>query len=256
MVIKKKPPSCEQAGKVPVQVARPVAPRAVNSASAGNIYEQKYNTFNVGRVGRETLSNYQLSGHQPNGTWYSLSTLSTVPYVQLVGAQGFEKIFSWGEPTWLPPGANAKVGNASYHDGDIFINGGKDYQVPPRVTFPIQNESALAEVFTYTQGIDVRRCTRAWFVIPSNGALAPGFTTYKFDQQLKVHSGGSNVVGVSVSINAPMDITYFPLGIGTNAASALDVSHALLDVINDITVVFDNQVANLPRAYIVLEYGR
>ena len=102
---------------------------------------RNFGTFFVGLVPARTRSKFQVGpGH------YSLSTLSTVPYVTLSGAQGREKVFSWREVVRIPEGQSAWVANASWHDGDIVLNGGTDYSaVPARVTVPVPVQDTLED---------------------------------------------------------------------------------------------------------------
>jgi hypothetical protein len=109
--------------------------------------------------------------------WYSLSSLSTIPYVRLTGSHGAQKIFSWGELVYIPDGETAFVENMSCHRGDIFLNGGRDYSnIPSRITVPVPLVTIASPFedtfFTYPQyPIDTRRAKRAYAsldVITSN----------------------------------------------------------------------------------------
>lgn len=114
------------------------------------------------------------AGQLSSGT-YSLSSLSTIPYVSLRGLSSKEKLFSWNEPIEIPEGASATIVNKSAHRGDIAINGGADWgSRPDRVTVPftlLQSGNDLMPVYSNADGndvpgwVDTRRCRRAWAVI-------------------------------------------------------------------------------------------
>jgi len=100
-----------------------------------------------------------------NEGFYSLSTLSNVPYVSVVGSGGNEKTFSWGEIIYVAPGENARVKNASFHPGEITLNGGKDFAATPgRITVPVTLNIIDVEANSFHTAfpVDTRRAKRAW----------------------------------------------------------------------------------------------
>lgn len=99
--------------------------------------------------------------------YYSLSVLGNVPFVQLVGAGRQQKIFSWGEVVAIPEGQQVTVFNASFHGGDIVINGGQDVpSVPRRITVPVT--PTITSVGTSWQidvpPVDTRRARQVYWM--------------------------------------------------------------------------------------------
>lgn len=124
-------------------------------------------TYDMGFFQPNELSQKKLSPGR-----YSLSSLSNVPFVIFQGASGYAKKFSWGEIVEVPMGQMVTVQNASYHGGDIVINGGCDYfNRPARITVPVPMDLVTVidggEPETFWQPrypADVRLARRAYFI--------------------------------------------------------------------------------------------
>lgn len=135
---------------------------------------------------------------------YSLGTRSTVPFIQIKGTDGFNKIASWGELIEVPNGQMATVANASHHAGDIFLNQGEEPgAMPSRITIgtPFVENSSLApddlQRFLFPNGktatswIDCRRARTVYFVTSAT-VPAPGATFGKQGQNIDVKVGPYN----------------------------------------------------------------
>lgn len=130
---------------------------------------QPYSSFQELNVPKQKTTNLKLSGGESIPYIYSLGVNSTVPYVQLLGSRGGQKLFTWGEQIIVPPREFVTVKNASYHPGDIFIQSGWDPAAKPeRVTVPVKlllDNSNPDEAFWFLypeHGVDTRRCRRAY----------------------------------------------------------------------------------------------
>jgi hypothetical protein len=129
--------------------------------------KQHYGTIAVGGLNPNEVSDVVLTSGS-----YSLSTLSTIPYIQLLGPSGAQKLFSWNERIDIPDGETARIQNASCHKGDVFINGGSDYTtLPGRVTVPVPIVRYVGGggdiIFIPEYPVDTRRARRAFFVFYS-----------------------------------------------------------------------------------------
>jgi len=111
---------------------------------------------------------------------YSLSARSNVPFVRLIG-KTVDKTFTWGEIVEVPQGELCSISNASWHGGDIYINGGCDYDNrPARITVPVPY--SLLEVdpgeFNWFPAYpaDVRTAKRAYLMLDAtSNAVATSF---------------------------------------------------------------------------------
>lgn len=221
---------------------------------------QNFGTFRIGFVQRQTTSTYQLG---PG--FYSLSSLATVPYVAFKGNQGREKTFSWGEVVEVPKGMLVTVKNASFHDGDIVINGGRDFGVvPTRLTVPVPVTIVVVEgnfVMTPDFPLDVRRARRAWVVVDAiTGNVEGSFTKIGAKQQGSHDTAVSQVDGAPTSsgygtieaLAANSVLDYLALGARTFGDE--DRPMVLLDEatftlsIDQATSILENQV------YYVMDY--
>lgn len=234
--------------------------------------KQHYGTIPITDLGPGEVSKQVITSG-----FYSLSTLSTCPYVRLIGSTGAQKLFSWNERVEIPEGETALVENASCHRGDIFINGGYDYStLPARVTVPVP---LLAEsfgegqiVFRPEYGLDTRRARRAFIAFFNNDpSLIPSSLSFCFvSGRVTNHSfntrselpfinpvytqtgiGFLNVVELPAATIVPL----IPLGYG---ASMTDPTfpHALLDCAHFTLIANDDTYwSSIPlTALYVLEY--
>jgi len=220
-----------------------------------------FGTYAFKNVGADALTTGRLSAG-----WYSLSSLSTVPYVSLVGQEGRGKIFSWGEIIQIPEGSIATVKNSSFHAGDIFINGGKDYAtLPRRVTVPVPLTIAggPGEQLPWniqTPFVDTRRCRAAWLVVNiltvtgGNGnALVLGSNeTHSNPTGGFVTFTGGQGFSAGHALLAGTTYHYLPLGFG----SSIDQHEpmALLDKGRVVITLPEDSVFTQNLAYYVLEY--
>lgn len=221
--------------------------------------------FDCGFVNPSAISNQRLS----TGV-YSLSSRSNVPYVKLEG-QNMNKIFSWGEIVEVGPGQQVTVKNASYHAGDIIINGGCDYDNrPARITVPVSwtNDATL---FTPNYPCDVRMARRAYMCISARTAAAASVLVERYGARLDgSHNTASQVnaprvgTGYDEALIIPAGTDLGLLSLGHFAPIIGDDSrpHCLLDVAYigffDITnlVVYTNAPGQptTPNTYYVIEY--
>jgi hypothetical protein len=219
----------------------------------------RISSFDGGYVLPNKPSNLRLSGGD-EGSWYSLSSQSNLPYVALTGAEGFQKTISWGETAYVPCGMLVTVQNASAHGGNLIINGGQDVQnQPSRITVPVFVGSAGGE-FDPSQALsqlDTRRAKRAYLVIdlfivadltvtvvgradkslPTENTIAPPNVGqgYQYDQ---VYTSGPG-----------LQMPPIPLGF---RASQGDDSRPMI-LLDRVQVYFGSPVAT-PAAYYLAEY--
>ena len=226
---------------------------------------RNFGTFFVGLVPARTRSKYQVGpGH------YSLSTLSTVPYVTLSGAQGREKTFSWREVVHIPEGQSAWVENASWHDGDIILNGGRDYGAYPfRVTVPVRIRETFDpetgwRTFEPAYPCDTRQARTANLAVNIRTANAMGATiSWVLTGSIAERTGHSHNTG---SLNERPEyrqvfetppntsVGLIPLGYAAGLA-APDQPMALLDRVTfRVTIGFATVDSIDPNFYYVLEY--
>lgn len=105
---------------------------------------------------------------------YSLSSKSNLPYVEFLGAGGYQKTISWGEVAEVPCGEMVTVRNASFHAGDLFINAGLEpYPMPQRITVPVrmtrQDGGEFGISFSRINEVDTRRARRAYLALEGSG---------------------------------------------------------------------------------------
>ena len=203
-------------------------------------------TYKVGLVQPGALSKTQLG---PG--WYSLSSLSNVPYVTLVGRGGTQKTFSWGELVFIPDGNLVTVKNESLHAGDIYINSGRDFcSKPHRVTVPVQTAIRAAQsTLEALTPVDVRSARRAYFSTwPTTDANGDAFAWAGSPFQSIFAVGGRRVSGSMETKNGlpngvfgggtgyayqrtlPAFTEYFNLPLGWGALPGDDnTPHTLLD---------------------------
>lgn len=232
----------------------------------GQSPDRNFGTFFVGLVPANTSSRYPIG---PG--YYSLSTLSTVPYVALKGVQGREKVFSWRETVHIPEGQTAWVKNASWHDGDIVLNGGRDYSAAPaRVTVPVPvkettgpapgNEKILTAVFP----ADTRQARSAFLAVNiQTGAATGPAIVWTITGQIAEQTGHSHRTGSSnqrseyvqtVETAANTTIGMIPLGYGA-AFAAPQLPMSLLDRTGFVATIAENAAPSIaPNFYYVLEY--
>lgn len=246
-----------------------------------NAGKKNFGTFSTGLVAPQARTRHQLGeGH------YSLSTLSTVPYVSLIGNAQTEKIFSWGEVVYVPDGVAVTIKNASYHKGDIVLNGGRDFStLPQRVTVPVTVKAVPdpddAEFFWLVPDwkVDSRRARRAWIAIDLESPLDQDENAMIIGGRIEGSKGGhshgtgpsplgtvpapiqalfgtGNLVGYAnlVALPAATAQGVFPLGDLAHTV-APTVTHALLDTAFFAARIELEEAPTIPiNAYYVLEY--
>jgi len=234
--------------------------------------KQHFGTIPITDLGPNEISNQVITSGA-----YSLSTLSTCPYVRLIGSTGAQKLFSWNERVEIPNGETARVQNASCHRGDIFINGGYDYStLPARVTIPVPLTFVDAPDFviiTPEYGVDTRRARRAFFTFfqpdvtfppPGGLALVRGKVTnhsYNTGNEIPLIPppvGPEAGIGFACPAFIPsLTVTpMIPLGYGASFTDSTN-PHTLLDCAEVTILGFDDHAAWLafpPTAFYVLEY--
>lgn len=212
------------------------------------------------------------------GFW-SLSTLSSVPYVRVLGPSGTQKEFSWNEMIEVPSGETAQVMNASYHVGDIVLNGGQDFgALPSRITVPVSFATLATPPVIITEPpvgptplvtawkADTRRCRRAFLMMEMNAIIDFDVTVRGFAEQrshrtvngMTVTAGTPGGVGYQsiVRLNAATNGFLIPLGFNASVVGAT-VPHVLLDAAEVRFSITEGVDANwtLINAYYVLEYS-
>lgn len=220
---------------------------------------------NFGTYAFKNVPPDEITSGRLSAGWYSLSSLSTVPYVSLIGQEGREKIFSWGELIQIPDGSMASVKNASFHTGDIIINGGQDYAtLPHRVTVPVVVERTGGgedPINIQAPFVDTRRARRAWFVMNvidaglTNGnalVLGANITHSNPTNGFITFTGGSGFVS-GHTLLAHGQYCYIPLGycseIGMEESMVLlDKGRVIYTLDSEANVAFPN------IGYYVLEY--
>lgn len=214
--------------------------------------EQKKVSFSGGYAQPNQESNLTLA----EGV-YSLSSRSNLPYVEFLGAGGFQKTISWGEQVVVPCGQLVKVKNASYHAGNVVINAGiEEMPVPARITVPVPIDSEGSEFGTAATRFlfDVRRAKRAYLYMGGIGALTVtvvGRTTSTHDTANGIISPNQgsgyqqdHLVGPAVQI-PPIPLGFLaPMGDDTRPMALLD----------SVLVTFDVAFLPSPTAYFVAEY--
>lgn len=124
---------------------------------------QNYGTFRIGYIPANSISTATVGPGV-----YSLSPLSNVPFVSLVGAARQEKVLSWGETIIVREGEQATVKNASYHPGDIVLSAGEDFvATPKRITVPVEIQFVQGSDGSRLEpkwAVDCRRAKSAYFV--------------------------------------------------------------------------------------------
>lgn len=224
--------------------------------------QNNFGTFRIPFTQPQTVTDFQVGPGQ-----YSLSTQSNIPYVSLLGNQGREKIFSWGELIEVPDGMLVSVKNASYHAGSIVLNGGRDFSTTPaRITVPVPLTTVSSEtdtVGTPEYPADVRRARRAWIVVDgftgdsaASTAEKTGFIVEGSHNTARAAVGEASVAGVGYSTVDPLPgltrVDYIALGARTFANDNRVM--ALLD-----TARFEITLSGIGRnfesqAYYVMEY--
>lgn len=235
---------------------------------------QRYGTVRATNVPPLAPTDQQVSA----GFW-SLSTLSTVPYCRLTGPGGFQKEFSWNEIVEVPKGAAAFIENASAHQGDIVLNGGTDYgALPARVTVPFPLVDATTNIpITVVPVVpttlrpawrcDTRRARRAYAVIGlttgnlGNGFLVRGFAKTRSHRTVNSMDAASSGLGFSTGYIFPAatQVSVLPLGHQTLNGLPPGQPHALLDA-GEFEFLFtpgapNNDVLTTLSTYYVLEYA-
>jgi len=235
--------------------------------------KQNYGTIRITDVAPNQTTRLQVT----EGFW-SLSTLSNVPYVELVGGGSFQKILSWNEIVEIPKGETAQVKNASWHKGDIVLNGGRDFgALPSRITVPVQwrnvtqgNIVSFANVPVNNDVVitefqaDVRRARRAFLVtnfrsgVQDASFIVRGFARQRSHDTVSTTIGGTasaKQVGYEnvVDLNAVTDGLVLPLGY--RAANGLSTDpHSLLDAA-EVEFTFETGVSWNFGSYFMMEYS-
>jgi len=219
----------------------------------------------------QEAKNMRLSGGVKVPYYYSLSSRSTVPYVEISGGTKSNKLLSWGEVIMIPPGEMLTVKNASYHQGDIAINSGQDWvEAPTRVTVPVPlvvvAGPGIGEATRIAQyPVDCRRAKRAYgtiaTLISSPGIVnIQGFwreSSFNTSYDLVLDSGPSlPQYAEQVTIPAFTKFGLFPLGkrapdtltpMTLGDTAQFDFTYIVADIIADPTNKVD-------EAFYTLEY--
>lgn len=223
---------------------------------------QPYSTFYAPNVQPGQTATQRLSGGKTIPYIYQLALSATVPFIQLVGGAGSQKLLSWNEKIIVPPGEMVTVRNASLHPGDIWISSGWDPSpLPTRVTVPVglvyqgvPPNDFMSPAFP----VDTRRARRAFVGgIANTGVVARTFNValQSVDRSHDIVPALSDTVspdaGVNFSVSLPpfTALNLLPLGY-QNAVN--DPAFTLLDI---ATWSFSGQfLTHSGSVYYVLEY--
>lgn len=146
--------------------------------------------------------------------YYTLSVRGNVPFVKLVGADRSQKTFSWGETIAIQEQKNVTVFNASYHTGDIIINGGQDWAtVPGRVTVPVTPTfiDAGSNWNFAVPRVDTRRARTVWLMM-GPGIVSPTTVNRKGVRIIGSHDTGNQAVGAQWTDSFSANGSYIPMG--------------------------------------------
>jgi len=214
---------------------------------------QRYGTYELGYTPVGTLIQTPL-----NAGYYSLSSMSNVPYVSIVGSGGNEKTFSWGEIIYVAPGENARVKNASYHPGEITLNGGKDFcTMPGRITIPVSLTITNVPTFTFKTAfpLDTRRAKRAWLYL--NTVADVGCSCSKIGKAVRRAHNTTNTVSPGPGYTFVESIVagsqVLQIALGASSTGTGNDAMALLDTA-ELTMQNLTVDPRLASSYYVLEY--
>lgn len=134
---------------------------------------------------------------------YSLSARSNVPFVRIQG-RTVDKTITWGEIAEVPFGELCSVTNASWHGGDIFINGGCDYDnKPARITVPVpfaQGVGILVGQWVPGYPADVRTARRAYLCFDATSPAADPSIVTVLGQRFDGSHNTSNEIDAALGI--------------------------------------------------------
>jgi len=237
----------------------------ITTADSGN-----YATHRMGYV-----ESNQQSQQRIGPGFYSLSRLSNVPFVKIVGVARSEKVVTWGERFEIPAGENGRVVNASYHPGEIVLNGGKDVNLGPRrinVPFNLTLVDAMAgdNVYMPDTRVDTRGAKAVWAVVPVTAQPNPPLTfspikVYNFAVE-RANNTASNIGAPFEGSGSASQLLYvggnspsrIPLGYLCTQDDIREVTMSLLDTAT-FTIDLDEWVLYQPLnadspTYFVIEY--
>ena len=220
-------------------------------------------SFEIGYVAPNSSSQATLSGPGV----FSLSSRSNVPFVALVGRSGFYKVFSWGEIVEIPHQEQCTVKNVSFHGGDIYINGGADYDTrPARISVPVpiieQGEGA-GLLYTGLFPADVRMARRAYMMVNAQTLLVNTTVNIVGKQFDGSHNTGNEIVsgvgspgsGYRELYELPSSVEIGPIPLGKRASYGDDSRpHALLTTAAVYFLAIEVELSTDGNAYYTLEY--
>jgi len=190
--------------------------------------------------------------------FYSLSVRSNIPFIKLRGADRSQKTFSWGETIAVQEGKNVTVFNASYHTGDIFINGGQDWPtVPGRVTVPVPLTFVAdgTSFIVSAPPVDARRARSVW--LTTSLASTNVATTRKGVRVVGSHDTGNQGVGSQWVDAAPVvfaNTTYIPMGFRADTTVRPMANLDTVELVSMVVPADDVPDTNAVLAYYTLEY--
>lgn len=203
-------------------------------------------------------------GEQANGLnlgpgFYSLSVLGNIPFVKFRGTDRSQKTFGFGETIAVQEGKNVTVFNASYHTGDIFINGGQDWPtVPGRVTVPVKLTFTLdgTSFIVSAPPVDTRRARSVWFMSTLASSNVPVVRTGK--RIVGSHDTGNQGVGAQWTDAAPVvfaNATYIPMGFRADTTTRPMTNLDTVELTSMVVPAGDVTDQNAVLAYYTLEYA-
>lgn len=191
--------------------------------------------------------------------FYSLSVRGNVPFIKLKGSDRSQKTLGFGETVAVQEGKNVTVFNASYHTGDIVINGGQDWPtVPGRITVPVTLTFEL-EGTAYNISappVDARRARSVWF---SSSIPATNVTVIRKGVRIiGSHDTGNQGVGSQWVDATPVvfaNATYIPMGFRADTTTRPMTNLDTVELVSMVVPAADVPDTTAVLAYYTVEYA-
>lgn len=190
--------------------------------------------------------------------FYSLSVRGNVPFIKLKGSDRSQKTLGFGETVAVQEGKNVTVFNASYHTGDIIINGGQDWPtVPGRITVPVTlTFTPNGTTFVVSAPpVDARRARSVWFSssIPTQNVQV----IRKGVRIIGSHDTGNQGIGsqwVDAAAVGFANATYVPMGFRADTTTRPMANLDTVELVSMVVPAADVPDPTAVLAYYTLEY--